>query len=472
MSIEQLRAPLSAVGVDAWIVGGSVRDAIAGRPIADIDIAIDGDAGAAAARLARVHKAHRFPLSSEFGAWRLSGGTLPAQIDITPLQGADVFSDLRLRDLTINAMAVAVTGAGELIDPHGGLADLVAGRLRMVAPDAFMRDPVRILRVARLAEQLRCTITPETISAARAAAPEIWSKACERLRDELYRMMALPRAWQAIMHLDALGGLGAMIPELEQCRGLDQSDYHHKDVLGHTIEVVEHICAIRADPERIFRAHGHVVAEVLGERLADDLSRGEVCALSGLLHDMAKPVTRDQLPNGRVTFFAHDRIGAQQADHLLTRLHAAHRVHDAVVMCVAQHLQLGFLVHRQPLSVRTIDRYLQATARAPVEMIVLTVADRLATRGPRSAQSQIDRHLDLARQMMQAYLEVRARGVIPSPIPGDVLAARLGHAPGPWLGEVIEVIRVAQLAGPITEQRALRLAEEWMRAHPDRIGAR
>jgi poly(A) polymerase len=467
VSLEGLRAPLAALGDAAWIVGGGLRDALLGRPVADVDIAIDGDPAAAAARLARAHRASRFPLSAAFGAWRLSGGTLPVQVDITPVQGGSLAADLAVRDLTVNAMALPLTGVPELVDPHGGQADLAARRLRAVGPGTFAADPVRILRTARLAEQLGFAIDPQTAGWADASAPALWSKAPERLRDELYRMMGLPRAWRAFETLDGLGGLGALVPELEAARGLDQSDYHHKDVLGHVLEVVEHCCALREDPTAIFRSDGAAVAAILDEPVADGLTRGRLLALPGLLHDMAKPATRGELPNGRVTFLGHDRLGAEMADALTLRLRTATRVREIVVMCVAEHLQLGFLVHRQPLSLRRIDAYLRRTGLAPVELILLSVADRLATRGPRSHEIQITRHLELARAVMHAHLELRAREPITSPIPGDVLAGRLGRSPGPWLGELMAEIRAAQLAGPITERRAMRVAEQWVRSHPD-----
>jgi poly(A) polymerase len=364
VSLEGLRAPLAALGDAAWIVGGGLRDALLGRPVADVDIAIDGDPAAAAARLARAHRASRFPLSAAFGAWRLSGGTLPVQVDITPVQGGSIAADLAVRDLTVNAMALPLTGVPELVDPHGGQADLAARRLRAVGPGTFAADPVRILRTARLAEQLGFAIDPQTAGWADAAAPALWSKAPERLRDELYRMMGLPRAWRAFETLDGLGGLGALVPELEAARGLDQSDYHHKDVLGHVLEVVEHCCALREDPTAIFRSDGAAVAAILDEPVADGLTRGRLLALPGLLHDMAKPATRGELPNGRVTFLGHDRLGAEMADALTLRLRTATRVREIVVMCVAEHLQLGFLVHRQPLSLRRIDAYLRRTGLA------------------------------------------------------------------------------------------------------------
>ncbi len=467
MSIQDLRAPLAVLGDRAWVVGGGVRDALLGRPIADVDVAFDGDAEAAAGRLARAHGASRFPLSSAFGAWRLSGGTLPVQVDITPVQGGSLAADLALRDVTVNAMALPVTGPAEIVDPHGGRADLGARRLRAVGVDVLRADPVRVLRLARLAEQLGFDIVPGTVALARAASPHLWEKAPERLRDEVYRMMCLPAAWRAFARLDAIGGLAVLVPELDRARGLDQSDYHHMDVLGHTLEVAEHCCALRADPASVFRADGPAIAAILDERVGDGLTRGQVLALSALVHDIAKPAARGELPNGRVTFFHHDRLGAEMADDLARRLRTATRIREVVVMCVAEHLQLGFMVHRQPLSMRTLDEYLRRTAAAPVEMILLTVADRLATRGPRSSEIQITRHLALARQVMRTYLDIRAREPILAPIPGDVLARRLGRPPGPWLAQVLAEIRIAQLGGPVDARRAVRISERWLATHPD-----
>lgn len=470
MSIEALRGPLAGLDAGTWIVGGGVRDALLGRPVADVDLAVDGDARRVATRLARTHGAHRFPLSDAFGAWRLSGGTLPFQVDITPIQGGSLAADLALRDLTVNAMALPVTGAAELVDLHGGRDDLASRRLRAVGDGVLAADPVRVLRLARLGEQLGFGIDPATADLARSASPLLWDKAPERLRDELYRMMGLAGAWRAFARLDELGGLGVLVPELEAARGVEQSRYHHADVLGHTLEVVEHACALRANPAAVFRADGPAIAAVLDERVADGLDRGTVLTLSALLHDMAKPATRGELEDGRVTFIGHDRRGAEMADALCRRLRTASRVREIVVSCIAEHLQLGFMVHRQPLSLRAIDVYLRRTAPAPVELILLTVADRLATRGPRSAEIQIIRHLELARHVMHTCLGIRAREPITAPLPGDELARRLGRTPGPWLSEVLTEIRVAQLGGSVGPERAERIARRWLAAHPDAAG--
>jgi putative nucleotidyltransferase with HDIG domain len=440
-----------------------VRDALLGRPFADLDVAVAGDAGDAAAALARRAGATCFPLSRAFGAWRVQGGRLPFAVDLMPLQGGDLAEDLARRDLTVNALAVPVAGEPAVIDDHGGLADLRERRLRLVRPTALRDDPVRLLRLARLAEALGFAVDRAAIERAREASPRLWDAPGERLADELGRLLRLDRPDRAFRRLDELGALGALVPELEASRGLDQSPYHHRDVLGHTLEVVEHAVELVADPEPVFRSRAARVSATLHAPLADDLTRGQALGLPALLHDMAKPATRDVTPEGRVTFMGHDRLGAEMADALMRRLKTSTRLREFVVRCVLMHLPLGFMVHRTPLSLRQIDRYLRRTAPWEVEVIVLSAADRLATRGPRTPGSAVSRHLALAREVMDVHFDLVDRGPFRPLLPGDRIAAELGRAPGPWLAELMEQLREEQVVGAVrTPAQALAFARRWV----------
>jgi putative nucleotidyltransferase with HDIG domain len=461
--------PLAPLGNGAWAVGGGLRDALLGRPVADLDVAVAGDAAVRARALARAHGARRFRLSAAFGSWRVHGGRLPFPVDLTPVQGESLEEDLSRRDLTVNALAAPVAGpeAGEIVDRHGGLADLAARRLRLVSPSALSDDPVRVLRLARLARQLDFTIDPAAVRQARADARGLERAAGERLRDELGRLVSQPEAWRGIELLDELGAVGALVPELERARGMDQSPYHHKDVLGHTLEVVRHTCELAADPAPAFGTRADRVAGALARPLADDLTTGQALVLGALLHDMAKPATRAVTPEGRITFMGHDRLGAEMADAFCRRLRTSTRLREFVALLVREHLPLGFMVHRAPLSLRQIDRYLRRTAPAEVEVMVLSVADRLATRGPRTRQSAIVRHVALARQVMAVHLDLVDRGPIRPVVSGDALVRLLGRPPGPWLKELLEALREEQLVGAVTTAKeAERFARTWVLAEP------
>jgi tRNA nucleotidyltransferase/poly(A) polymerase len=462
-----LRDPIASIDCDAWIVGGCLRDALAGRPVADVDVAVAGDPAAAAKAISRAHGASRFQLSRDFGAWRLTGGTLPWQVDVMPVLGGTLEEDLSRRDFTVNALAMPVAGQAVIIDRSGGLADLEAGRIALVSPSALRDDPVRVLRLARIAHQMGFAVDPAARDAARAAAPAIRDAPGERVMDEFSRIIGADDPVAVLDLFDSVGGLAALVPELDDCRGVDQSEYHHLDVLGHTMEVLGNVVAIERDPAEIFRGNADVVAASLSEPLADGLTRGQALRITALLHDMAKAATRAVTAEGRVTFIGHDQMGADMADGLMRHLRTSNRLRDFVVHGVRQHLVLGFMVHRQPLSLVQQDRYLRRVAPDPVEAIVLSVADRLATDGPRTTPIQITKHLALARELLTAHIAIEAREPIRPAIDGAELAEVLARSPGPWVAELLIAIREEQLMGRLADRVATeRFARHWNDAHP------
>jgi poly(A) polymerase len=141
-------------GAQAWLVGGAVRDRLLGERSIDVDVVVDGDPAAAARAIARgARRAACFALSEEFGSWRVVARGGSWQVDVEPLRGASIEEDLAQRDFTINAIAEPIAG-GTPIDPLGGQADLRARRLRMAGAAAFADDPLRVLRLVRLAVEL------------------------------------------------------------------------------------------------------------------------------------------------------------------------------------------------------------------------------------------------------------------------------------------------------------------------------
>ncbi len=462
-----LRDSLASLPEPAWIVGGCVRDALLGRPVADVDLITRGDPAAAAKALSRAHGASRFELSRDFGAWRLTGGTLPWQVDIMPMLGETLAEDLRRRDFTVNALALAVSGDPAIVDHHGGIDDLSEKRLALVGPAALTDDPVRVIRLARLSDSLGFTVDPRARAAAHAAAGGLLNAPGERVMEEFSRIIRADDPVAAIAALDDVGGLTALVPELGDCRGVEQSTYHHLDVLGHTYEVLGNVAQIQRDPAEVFRGNAPLVAAALGTPLADGVTRGDALRITALLHDMAKAQTRDVTPEGRVTFVWHDRVGADMADALMRRLRTSNRLREFVVHGVRQHLALGFLVHRQPLSLVQYDRYLRRVAPDPIEAIVLSAADRLATDGPRTTPIQIIRHLTLARDILTAHARIEEMEPIRSPIDGAQLAELLERRPGPWVAELLIAIREERLMGRLGDAAATeRFARAWNAASP------
>jgi putative nucleotidyltransferase with HDIG domain len=424
----------------SWTVGGALRDELLGRDVTDIDIAVEGDPEAAARELAAELRGPVFRLSEDFGAWRVVDRRTGRVYDFAPLQGETIEDDLRMRDFTVNAMARPTEG-GELIDPLGGQADVESRTLRVLGPEAYDNDPLRPLRLARLAAELGFSPDPETERLTAAAAPRVPEASGERVFAELRRLVLAPGAVEGLALADRLGLIHAVLPELSDLHDVEQSHYHHKDVYGHTLEVLERLIELERDADGDLR-------EVLDEPLADELTRGEALRLGALLHDIGKPATADVREDGRVTFLGHDRLGEEMVRQVCRRLRTSERLSRFLGGLTRHHLVLGFLVHDRPLDRRAVYRYLKRTEPVEVEVTLLSCADRLATRGE-NAERATGAHLELAGELMPAALDWRRNGPPRLPLRGDELAEELGIAPGPELGRLLAELEEAAYAGEI-----------------------
>jgi putative nucleotidyltransferase with HDIG domain len=441
-------------GGGAWIVGGAVRDAVLGREVTDLDLAVAGDPGAAARAIAAGLGEHAFELSAEFGTWRVVAGDRGWQVDATVLRGDAIASDLAARDFTIGAVAVPLAG-GEAIDPCGGLADLERGVLRAVGPGSFEEDPLRLLRAARLAAELGLAIDPGTVALARAAAIRAADPAGERQLTELRRLLGGPDPLRGLALLDELGLTAVVLPELANLRDVEQGPNHHLDVHGHTLAVLEHTLEVERDLGRFAGDRAGEVAELLAEPLADEMSRGTALRFGALFHDIGKPATRAER-DGFVGFRGHDRVGAEIVGEICARLRASRRLAQHLQGLTLHHLRLGFLIPEAPLPPRRVHEYLRATEPVGVDVTLLTIADRLSARGagPLARPEMVEAHLVLARQMIAAALDWRRDGPPPPLLRGDELAAELGIGQGPQLGELLSELEAAQYAGEVRDRAA------------------
>jgi Poly A polymerase head domain len=217
-------------GKEAWVVGGAVRDELLGRDVIDLDIACADPRGAARA-YARRSGGAPFPLSERHGAWRVAldaGRT----VDFTPLPDG-IEQDLATRDFTINAIAVPLEG-GAPVDPHGGIADLEARRLRAVSTSIFEDDPLRLLRAVRLEEELGAELDPETEELARRHAALVTKPAGERVLAELERLR--PRGFFRLHELGLLEPLGGSLEGFARVELLDRPGYLLVAAFGRELE--------------------------------------------------------------------------------------------------------------------------------------------------------------------------------------------------------------------------------------------
>lgn len=467
--LARVGVPLEMMRTHAHVVGGLPRDMLLGRTTFDIDLVVPGGAMQIARSVADALGATFVPLDEAHQVARVvfSEGERHWNLDFAAARGT-IEQDLRARDFTVNAMAIAMDELGSgspqvtVIDPVGGLADLDAKRLRAVSDGAFREDPARLLRAFRLAAELGFSMGHETETLLARDARLITSVARERIREELGRILETDLTAATIREMDRRGVLGRVFPELTQCKGVEQPKEHFWDVFDHSVETVGAVerllVALRRGSDLLATLRfAPQVVEHVEESTGQGLSRGAALKLSALLHDVAKPQTKAIHENGRMRFLGHAQQGAAITDSILRRLRFSNRERETVCRMIAQHLRPGHLTNAPEAPTRrAIYRYFRDTADVAIDILLLSLADHLATRGEAFDEEGWLAHVGTTDYMLERWFADRDVVSPPKLIDGHVLMEKFGLAPGPEIGRLLESVREAQAAGEIaTEQDAL-----------------
>ena len=456
-----LPAIADVAGGPAWLVGGTVRDALLGRPAAaDVDLALPGGSLAAARRLADRLGGAFVPLGEPHGMARVViEGPPSAVVDLADFRGPSLEADLRGRDFTIDALALAVAdlqrGSAPVVDPTGGLEDLAARRLRACGPSAFTDDPVRVLRALRLRHELDFTLEPETERLAREAAPAVAAVSAERVRDELTRIWRLHRSAPAVREADAWSVIGTLLPESGPMRATTQSAPHRFHVWEHSLRALEALDTLLDDPG-LLAPHDRRVVAHLGEPLGGGLTRREVLKVAVLLHDVGKPGTRSVDPDGRVRFTGHDRLGAERAVTIAERLRWPGRAVRVLERLVRQHLRPMHLAMAPEVTRRARYRFFRDLGQEVPELVCLTIADAAGTDGRSPARVYRRETRDLLESLLGGEVEAAREAAEPPLLRGEDVMAAFGLPSGPEVGRLLARAREAQAVGRVrTREEAL-----------------
>ena len=423
-----------------YLVGGTVRDALRGEQHNDLDFATDARPEEVVRVLRGWADYHKL-VGVRFGTVGARRGDM--DLEITTFReevyaedsrrphvtfAKEIETDLSRRDFTINAMAVGLPD-GEFVDPFRGLYDLGHKLLRTpLEPEvAFADDPLRMLRACRFVATLDVTPQPEVVTAIQAMKERISIVSSERIRDELFKLLLGRRVAAGLELMVDTGLADLFLPELPALR-LEQDPVHrHKDVFRHTLAVVE--------------------------RCPADLT----LRLAALLHDIGKPKTREITPEG-VQFHHHEVEGARMAEARLRALRCPERLVDDVRILVEMHLR--FHTYHLGWSDGALRRYVRDAGPLLDRLNMLTRAD-CTTQNPKKAQ-ELTQLQDELEERVARLAEAENLAAIRPPLDGNQIMERLGLGPGPVVGEALDhLLEVRMDRGPIDEEEAYRLLDEW-----------
>ncbi|MDQ1397997.1 MAG: poly(A) polymerase [Acidimicrobiaceae bacterium] len=439
----ELADRFAAAGKRLYLVGGLVRDAVLNRlrEDADLDFTTDARPDEIEALISGWADAvwlqgKRFgTIGLKKGERRLEITTHRAEVYQPDSRKPDVVfadaieADLSRRDFTVNAMALSLP-ALELVDPFGGIADLGAGRLRTpLDPEvSFTDDPLRMLRAARFIAGYGLEPDAGLVAAVKEMHGRLEIVSPERIRDELDKLIVVDRPGEGLWFLVRTGLADEFLPELPAL-SLEQDPIHrHKDVLAHTIAVVEK--ASRDD--RILR-------------------------LACLFHDVGKPKTRSIGPGG-VSFHHHEVVGARITRDRMRSLHYSTDDVEQVTALVELHLR--FHTYRMGWTDAAVRRYVRDAGPLLDRLNQLTRCD-CTTRNRRRAE-ELSRRMD---DLEQRIAELEAREELASIRPdldGRQVMEHLGFGPGPAVGRALHFLLELRLEeGPLDEEEAYRRLDAW-----------
>jgi len=489
--LEKVRQLLAEHSCEGYLVGGYLRDQVLGRETYDLDLAVEQEAIDLARQVANLVGGAFVLLDEERQTARvvLRDQDRFFYIDFTNLRGGSLQTDLAARDFTINAMAIDAQDTRarpQLMDPYGGQQDLEKGVVRAVSETIFRDDPLRLLRAVRLAAELEMQVEGHTEELMGRDASLITLSSAERVRDELCKILGTERAAASLRHLDQLGILHLLVPELEPLRGLEQPPPHHQNAFDHSLATVEGVGRIftalslmmgkgqqsraeRGTPEGEIWSHlgdmlkpfARQMLTHLEEKIVDDRSRLMLLKLAGLLHDLGKATTAKLDEKGRIRFFGHQVEGTAVAARILRRLRFGKREVRFVETVIRHHMRPLQLAQQKKVTRRAIYRFFKDTSGMGVDVLLHSLGDNLAVWHPGQDLSEWRRLFDTVGLLLSKYYDEYDEVIGPPPlISGRDLISRLGMEPGPAIGRLLQLVQEAQATGEVaTREEALRLVQ-------------
>jgi poly(A) polymerase len=470
-----------------YLVGGFVRDLLLGKDCLDIDLLVIGRVKQLAMKVARELNAAFFPLDETHQIYRVVWKETSLQLDFAAPKGRNLagekalLNDLALRDFTVNAFALSLVDylAGlrepnRVIDYHGGIVHLKKRLLHPLNSQTILDDPLRILRGVRLAGTHGFTLSNECISLMKSAREELARVSGERIKEELWQILALEncRDYVELLTKD-LGVLPILMPEISQMDNTEQNHFHVENVWQHSLRVLGELETIIKDKEW----PGKVACQIekyLNAKINSGKSRMPLLKFSALFHDIGKIATQEKQANGRITFYNHHREGVPLVNDICQRLKLGSREAKLIKSLIGRHMEPLSLFHVFPLTTKAKNRFFYRCGEEALGVLILALADNAATYQASTEKYQLyeeknnapgatqvvpafpaaNKYQKFIHALLHDYItEEMQINQLPRLLTGRDIMEHFNIPQGKEIGRLLNKVKMAQIDGELTNRK-------------------
>jgi poly(A) polymerase len=434
----------------AWLVGGYVRDTMLGFRSKDYDIALIGDEVKFSSKLAKELGGTHFCLDKKRSEYRI---VLPRKITIDVKPITDITKDVQKRDFTINAIAVNLNTLDSLTDPFHGIDDAGRRILRPVHKKVFEEDPLRLLRMFRLASTLDLTISKEVISLAKKSSPKIETVASERIRQELILLLNSKNSSPYIKMMDDIDLLQYLFPEVDHGERIPQHKYRSRNLKEHSLvcyEIMEEI--INEKKYQVFSEHISLIEKFVKKNSG-------MLKLAALLHDIGKLYTMRKDECGDVHFWTHEKQGEiRLKEFYKKRLSLSKKEVEILSTLILHHMRAHLLSKEKEVTNHALYRFVKDGGEMVPGILLLSFADSISSTG---GGKEVRKAKGIITKILDYYAVSKKKKVKRRLITGDDLIKTFHLKPGPLFKTILEAVERAHIDGIVKKKyHALKYAEK------------
>ncbi len=462
-----------------WLVGGFLRDAYItkNKDLIDFDFCVERNTYSVAKEFAKKVSSKLIILDKAQGSFRvvlnpvrstgfrkkktkISNGVKRKNkfytYDFSRMRGGDLHEDLSLRDFSVNSLAVNVREKRpEIIDYFNARQDLKKKIIRVIRDEVIPQDPLRILRGFAFKAKYGFRIAPKTYKLMAKHKNLLKKTSKERIAEELFKILDSSQAYETIIKMDKARIIDEVIPCISQTRGIHQGAYHHLGVWEHSLETLKQF-------ELFYKKtliKDNLITDYLNQELAKGRRRLQIVKLACLLHDIGKPQAKKKAKK-RTLFHGHEKIGRDLADRIAEDLRISFREKELLKRLIFWHLRPGYLADQITPSKRAIYHFFRDTQDEGAGVILVSLSDWRATRGPLVDQSKRSRHERIMINLIDTYFEEKQKKPLPKIVDGYDIMRKFKLKSGALVGEVLRKIKEEQTLGKVsTKTEAYKVAK-------------